>query len=71
MNKPYTNITTNVMIDLYKEIRERKLDVTFQLIYDLENQIEWSIRLMRDNNDKDFYDLHKKYNAIIEKHGNI
>jgi len=48
MNKEYVNVSTSVMINIYDSIRRNgKFKIDIGWLYDLTDQIEWSLKLMK------------------------
>ena len=72
MNKEYVNINTSVMINIYDSIRRNgKFKIDIGWLYDLTDQIEWSLKLMKENNDRDYEDYKYKYDMIHIIQGEI
>ena len=72
MNKDYVNVSTSVMINIYDSIRRNgKFKIDIGWLYDLTDQIEWSLKLMKENNDKDYEDYKYKYDMIHIIEGEI
>ena len=72
MNKDYVNVSTNVMINIYDSIRRNgKFKIDIGWLYDLTDQIEWSLKLMKKNNDRDYEDYKYKYDMIHIIQGEI
>tara|TARA_B100000073_G_scaffold313253_1_gene287563 strand:+ start:198 stop:425 length:228 start_codon:yes stop_codon:yes gene_type:complete len=72
VNKDYVNISASVMINVYECIRkDDKFKIDIGWLYDLTDQIEWSLKLMKENNDKDYEDYKYKYDMINIVEGEI
>ena len=72
MNKEYVNVSTSVMINIYDSIRRNgKFKIDIGWLYDLTDQIEWSLKLMKENNDRDYEDYKYKYDMIHIIQGEI
>ena len=72
MNKEYVNVSTSVMINIYDSIRRNgKFKIDIGWLYDLTDQIEWSLKLMKENNDKDYENYKYKYDMIHIIQGEI
>jgi len=72
MNKGYVNVSTSVMINIYDSIRRNgKFKIDIGWLYDLTDQIEWSLKLMKENNDKDYENYKYKYDMIHIIEGDI
>ena len=72
VNKDYVNISASVMINVYECIRkDDKFKIDIGWLYDLTDQIEWSLKLMKENNDKDYEDYKYKYDMINIIEGEI
>ena len=72
VNKDYVNISASVMINVYECIRkDDKFKIDIGWLYDLTDQIEWSLRLMKENNDRDYEDYKYKYDMIHIIEGDI
>ena len=70
--KDYVNVNTSVMINVYECIRkDDKFKIDIGWLYDLTDQIEWSLKLMKENNDKDYEDYKYKYDMIHIIEGDI
>ena len=44
----YVYISCDVMINIYSEIKEKDFDVDLGWIFDLHNQIEWSLGILKN-----------------------
>ena len=72
MNKDYVNVSTSVMINIYDSIRRNgKFKIDIGWLHDLTDQIEWSLKLMKENNDRDYEDYKYKYDMIHIIQGEI
>ena len=63
----YVYISCDVMINIYSEIKEKDFDVDLGWIFDLHNQIEWSLGILKKYKDKHYEELQNKYKKIGEK----
>ena len=61
----YVYISCDVMINIYSELKES--DVDLGLIFDLIDQIEWSLNILKKYNDRHYEELQDKYKKIGEK----
>ena len=67
----YVYISCDVMINIYSEIKEKDLDYNLGWIYDLVDQIEWSLNILKKYNDRHYEELQDKYKKIGKKNENI
>jgi len=63
----YVYISCDVMINIYSEVKEKDLDYNLGWIYDLVDQIEWSLNILKKYNDRHYKELQDKYKKIKEK----
>jgi len=63
----YVYISCDIMINLYSEIREKDFDVHLGWIFDLIDQIAWSLGILKKYNHKYYKELQNKYKKIGEK----
>ena len=61
----YVYISCDVMINIYSEVKD--LDVHIGWIYDLIDQIEWSLNILKKYKDRHYKELQDKYKKIGEK----
>ena len=61
----YVYISCDVMINIYSELKES--DVDLGLIFDLIDQIEWSLNILKKYKDRHYKELQDKYKKIGEK----
>ena len=67
----YVYISCDVMINIYSEVKEKDLDYNLGWIYDLVDQIEWSLNILKKYNDRHYKELQDKYKKIGKKNENI
>ena len=60
-NQDYVYISCDVMINIFTEIKQKNLNITQGSLYDLTDQIDWSLNILKDNKDKDYQELKNKY----------
>ena len=58
----YVYISCDVMINIYSELKES--DVDLGLIFDLIDQIEWSLNILKKYKDRHYKELQDKYKKI-------
>ena len=63
----YVYISCDIMINLYSEIQEKDFDVDLGWIFDLIDQIAWSLGILKKYNHKYYKELQNKYKKIGEK----
>ena len=61
----YVYINCDVMINILTEIKEKNLDVSQGWLYDFTDQIEWSLKILKENKHRDYKELKNKYNKIM------
>ena len=61
----YVYISCDVMINIYSEVKD--LDVHIEWIYDLIDQIEWSLNILKKYKDRHYKELQDKYKKIGEQ----
>jgi hypothetical protein len=61
----YVYINCDVMINILTEIKEKNLDVCQGWLYDFTDQIEWSLKILKENKHRDYKELKNKYNKIM------
>ena len=60
----YVYISCDVMINIYSEIKEKDLDVHIGWIYDLSDQIEGSLDILKKYENRYYKELQEKYKKI-------
>ena len=60
----YVYINCDVMINLYSEIQEKNLNVDLGWIFDLLDQIEWSLNILKENKHREYKELKNKFQKI-------
>ena len=60
-NQDYVYISCDVMINIFTEIKQKNLNITQGSLYDLTDQIDWSLNILKDNKDRDYQELKNKY----------
>ena len=60
----YVYINCDVMINLYSEIQEKNLNVDLGWIFDLLDQIEWSLNILKENKHREYKQLKDKFKKI-------
>ena len=63
----YVYISCKVMINIYSELKEKDLDIDLGWIFDLIDQIEWSLNILKKYKDRNYKELQDKYKKIGEK----
>ena len=61
----YVYINCDVMINILTEIKEKNLDVSQGWLYDFTDQIEWSLKILKENKHREYKELKNKYNKIM------
>tara|TARA_R100000664_G_C2691556_1_gene95461 strand:- start:167 stop:364 length:198 start_codon:yes stop_codon:yes gene_type:complete len=63
-NKNYVCISCDVMINILTEIKQKNLDITQGWLYDLTDQIEHGLNILKDNKHKEYQELKNKYDKL-------
>ena len=63
----YVYISCDVMINIYSEIQSKDLSISLGWTYDLIDQIEWSLSILKKCNHKHYKELQNKYKKIGEE----
>jgi len=61
----YVYINCDVMINILTEIKEKNLDVSQGWLYDYTDQIEWSLKILKENKHRDYKELKNNYDKIM------
>jgi hypothetical protein len=62
----YVYISCDVMINIYSEIQSKDLSISLGWTYDLIDQIEWSLSILKKCNHKHYKELQNKYKKICD-----
>jgi len=60
----YVYINCDVMINLYSEIQDKNLNIDLGWIFDLLDQIEWSLNILKENKHREYKQLKDKFKKI-------
>jgi hypothetical protein len=60
----YVYISCDVMINILTEIRKKNLDIYQGWLFDLTDQIDWSLNILKDNKNRKYQELKNKYNKL-------
>ena len=62
----YVYINCDVMINLFSEIENKNLNVDMGWMFDLIDQIEWSLNILKENKHREYKELKNKFQKINE-----
>jgi hypothetical protein len=60
----YVYINCDVMINLFSEIENKNLNVDMGWMFDLIDQIEWSLNILKENKHREYKELKNKFQKI-------
>ena len=60
----YVYINCDVMINLFSEIENKNLNVDMGWMFDLIDQIEWSLNILKKNKHREYKELKNKFQKI-------
>jgi len=63
-NQDYVCISCDVMINIFTEIKQKNLNINQGWLYDLEDQIDWSLNILKDNKHRNYQELKNKYKKL-------
>ena len=64
IKQDYVYISCDVMINILTEIRQKNLDIYQGWLFDLTDQIDWSLNILKDNKNRKYQELKNKYDKL-------